>query len=482
MKVNIKMSWLAVFILCFIYWSYLFFHTKMVIVFDSVDYENTGRLIYHNGWLNFFQTGPHREPLYPALIAASMALADFFSLDYQSVLKIFQLLLLFSTQILMIVLMRKINVREGIIQAAVFYFGVSPATINAAFSLYYEIMVFPFVPAAVLLAGSLWSDICRKRVFGYILSKSVLFGACFSLLALGRGIFQMVFYFSIFPFCAFAVYAVFKRWWTIFRRALIFILVASTILYSAVSFVKTMNLRYNGEYILCATHLNIFLASAYKRSQPVTPRILAAHIAMIPGRGVCGMFFSKQECDYAEWYGMDEFRFGEAGQKMASIPKNNQERKVLSLVLEKAMARPFQYAFFSIVEALKMPFWESTKIGFVSYPRFMSRLYDNLLMRFGLRLLFGLITMASFIFVTFSLLRMKFRYFSASGDQRCNMIVLFFAWLMIAVYTMLYSTCFVITRYALPIVSLYIVCISVTIDAVIRSDPAAGASGKTVNP
>lgn len=462
-------SWILIFIFSFIYWSYLVFHTKMIVIFDSIQYENTGMLIYQSGWLSFFQKGPHRELLYPALISISMAWANFLSIDYQLVLKVLQVALLFLTQILLLVLLRKLNLRQGVIKAAVFYFGISPATINAAFSVYYEIVVFPFVVAVVLLVTSLWSDILQEREYRPILEKSILFGVCFSLLALGRDIFQVVFYFFIAFFCVFLIFSLFKHQQKTCRGALIFILTVFAIFYSTTSFIKTMNLRYNGKFVLSDSHLSNFLACVYKRSVPITPRILAAHIALIPGTGVCRMFFSQQECDYADWYGMKYFQT-KVGERMAEIPKDRHWREIIWPAMGKIIIHPFQYTFFSAVEALKMPFWESTQIGFVNYPKFLTIFYNNLLVRLGLRLFIGLITIISFIFVTCNIWEKKLKCFREAHNQ--GSIMLFFVWLMITLYTALYSTCYVVTRYALPIVSMFIVCISFTINAII-----AGKSG-----
>lgn len=463
-----RKSWLLIFALCFVYWGYLIFHTKMMVVFDSIDYENTGRLIYQNGWLDFFRTGPHREPLYPALIALSMALGDFLSTNYQLILKVFQVAFLFLTQILLIVLLRKLKVREGIIKLAVFYFGISPAVINATFSVYCEIVVFPFVVAAILVVSSSWSDIIKKREYKFILGKAILLGACFSLLAFGRDVFQYVFYFFILPFCVFVARAFFRHWTWALRRLLIFIPVVFIIFFTAVTYIKTMNFRYNGKHVLCETHLSIFLGSAYKRSQPISPRIIASHIASIPGTGVCRLFFPQPECDYADWYGSDQFRVTEAVQRMDTIPKDHQEREVFRLVLEKVMEHPIQYIFFSAVEAFKMPFWESTKIGFVGYSDFLTKVYDYPFVKFGLRLFFGLMTIIAFVYVTFDLWREKEKSFSMK-DNRQEMVTLLFVWLMIASYTFPYSLCYVLTRYALPIASMYIICISVMVNTMISN-------------
>lgn len=468
-----KKSWLLIFFLCFIYWAWLIPHTKMIIIFDSIHYVDLGRLIYQDGWVKFFQTGPHRELLYPALVALSMAWADLLSLDYQLILKVFQVLLLFSTQILSIALLRRLNLNEGIIKAAVIYFGISPAMINAAFSIYYEIIVFPFVVAVVLLAGYAWSDIFQKNGYWPILKKSILFGACFSLLAFGREIFQYIYYFFIGIFCILLVYSFFRNKNDVFRRSLVFVSAAFIVFYSFVSCVKATSFRYNGERVLSGSRLDYLLASAYKRSQPLTARFAAANIALIPGTGVCRMFFSQKECDYADWYGMNHFRVIVLGDIMSRIPKERRGRELVLLSIGQAIAHPAQYVFFSCVESLKMPFWESTKIGFVEYPEFLAGIYDNLLVRLGLRLLAGLITIAGLIFTTFFLWRKRDRLLRLEEDQP-SIAALFFAWWMIAAYTIIYSTCYVVTRYALPIASLYIMCISFTINALLKRRIKAG--------
>ena len=424
----------------------------MPIQFDSIEYENTGRIIYQNGWLDFFRTGPHRELLYPSLIALAMASAKSLSVNYQLVLKIFQVAFLFSTQLLLIVVLKKINVRDSIIKTAVFYFGISPATINAAFSVYYEIVAFPFVVIAVLLLGSLWSDIHQKKEYKPILGKALLFGLCFSLLAYGREVFIYVYYFLVLPFCISALKSLFKRHKEIFYRHIILIILSFALFFSATSYIKLMNARYNGNPVFCKTHWGILLGSASKRSQPISYRIIASHIATIPGNGVCRWFFSEKECHYADWFGSTEQDL-----PVSAVPKDHQEWQEARWVLEKTLSHPFQYLFFSIVESLKMPFWESTQIGYVGYPESITKFYNHPSVRFGLRLSLGLITITALLFLTFYL-----------GRRQAKEPVLFFVWLTIMAYTFLYSLCYVVTRYALPIAAMYMVCIAFSMEMIIR--------------
>ena len=452
-------AWLFLFVFCFIYWAYLIAHTTMPIVFDSIDYENTGKIIYQQGWLEFFRTGPHREPLYPALIAAAMAVGDFFSVNYQPVLKVFQVSFLLFSQVLLLILLRRLQIRQGISLAVVLYAGISPAMINAAYSVYYEIVSFPFVIAVVLLAASLWLDIHQRKNYDAIFGGALLFGVCFSFLALGRGVFEYVFYFFILSFGAASIMAFGGKRPQVARRALMVVATALLIVLPVTVGMKAMNFRYNGQYVFCRSHLSILLASAYKRAQPISLSIVGAHLAMIPGTGICPKFFSQEECDYADWYGTEHFRSTVVVPRMAMIPRDQQSREVFRLTLDKTMEHPVQYFFFFIVEALKMPFWESTKIGFVGYPARWTVAYDSPLLRFGLRLFLACLTMAGFIFVSFHLWSSRHRVLGSPLGQQ-QRALLFFIWLMIAGYTLVYALCYVITRYALPIAALYIACIA----------------------
>jgi len=67
---------IGIFLSCFAYWTYLIFNAHMVIKFDAIGYEKLGRLIFTEGWDAYFQTGPHREPLYPWLISLSMHISS----------------------------------------------------------------------------------------------------------------------------------------------------------------------------------------------------------------------------------------------------------------------------------------------------------------------------------------------------------------------------------------------------------------------
>lgn len=461
-------AWLLIFGACFLYWAYLIPNTEMQIIYDSIDYEATGRLIFEQGWLEFFRTGPHREPLYPAVIALSMALAEFFSTQYQPILKIIQVGFLFLGQLFLLALLKRIQVRDSIIKAAVLYIGISPALINAALSVYSEIVSLPFVAAAAWVASVLCGRIRDQTTPTQALwGPSLALGFCLGMLAMGRGVFEYVLYIYLVIAAGYATVIAFQRNGFLLVRFLASMSLVFSIPFLGVAFVKTMNLTHNGSDVFARTHSSIVLASSFKRSQSISAISVGAHLATIPGTGVCRMLFSEKDCRYADWYGTEDLRTTLVKDEFAKIPKDRQRSEVFRLTLERIAAYPLQYMFFSGVEALKMPFWESTKIGFVRYPDILTRVYDNPGIRLGLRLVIGLITLGSLIFATLALWRSR-RGRAEKPDCRECMETLFIVLFMIAAYTVPYSLTYVVTRYALPIAILYVVCIAFTLNSLIN--------------
>ena len=150
----------VIFGLCFCYWIYLFFSSRMVIAMDAISYEKLGELIYRDGWLAYFRTGPNREPLYPFLISISMRIAGE---HYPVIQKIMQIFLLFFTQLLAFSILGKLKVREFFQFLVILYIGFSPAIVNSVFSLYYEILALPFVVAMILISTISWQAIRTGR-------------------------------------------------------------------------------------------------------------------------------------------------------------------------------------------------------------------------------------------------------------------------------------------------------------------------------
>jgi len=124
------LSIIAVFLLSFGYWIYLAFTTQMIIEFDAFGFDQVGTLVYKSGWIEYFKTGPNREPLYPFLITLSKHIGAFFSLPYLYVQTAMQMGLLLATQIFTYRLLTKMNINVIISSCTLFYVGFSPALVK----------------------------------------------------------------------------------------------------------------------------------------------------------------------------------------------------------------------------------------------------------------------------------------------------------------------------------------------------------------
>jgi len=103
-------------------------------------------------------------------------------------------------------------------------------------------------------------------------------------------------------------------------------------------------------------------------------------------------------------------------------------------------------------------FWESTQIGFVDYPDWLHKVFVTTWFKNMLRLFTSIITICSFLYMIFSTYRKRLSLFDFSEAaievQNC-----FFILLITFGFISIYSLCYVLTRYALPIAPLYLLAI-----------------------
>lgn len=453
-----------IFTLCFYYWAYLIIYAEMAISTDAIGYEELGRLVHESGWKEFLRTGPHREPFYPWLVATSMGIADQLSVSYQLVQKWVQVFFLFVSQLLLLFLLNKLKISPPIKWTTVLYFGFSPGLVNAAFSLFSEIATFPFVPLMVLACVWSWQSVL-SRSLKHIGGMAVLTVGTFLLAAGTKSAFIYVFLACLIPFVFAALRSLRHKDYRKFLNATAYIVLSFCLFLGTIIGYMSLNQRYNGYFQVNDRNTTAFLGSALKRSNPLTPRMILAHISSIPGNKVCQKFFTEEECRYVDWYGSDTRT--EVLGLVNDVPTEKRSSKAFRLAIDKALERPFQYAFFTFVEGAKMPFWESTKIGFVNYPPVLMAIFDNVLFKNGLRLFVAVLTVCSLFFLVFSLYRDRHLLFEHSIEVESIQIRLF-SFIVISVFIGLYAVCYVLTRYALPIGSLYLISIAYCIQSITR--------------
>jgi len=454
-----KKAILGVFSICLTYWVYLIFVSRMQISWDAIGYEKLGLMIYKKGWKEFFATGPHREPLYPFIISISMRFADTLSVSYQLIQRIIQVILLFAAQIFTLFVLNKLRIKNAIKLIALLYFGFSPAIVNSAFALYSEIIVFPFVPAAVLLGVLSWQAIQAKS-FKNIVILSLGTSCIFILATFGKAIFQHVFTLFLIPYFCISISSIRKKNKVGLLNSVIYILIAFLVFNSSIIWYKSMNKKFNNKFELTNRYVGGLFGCVARRAEKLTSKKLLVNLASIPGGGVCRSFFSDKECRYGEYHRVDYHSRETLSRLLENTPKEEVKSKTISLTFKKAMQNPFQQILLISFEALKMPFWESTQIGYVFYPSWLENLFNFRLFKNGLRFIMAILTYCSIISLAIGIFKKRNVLIIPGSSEAEIVITILFILLIIVSYAGLYSMFLIITRYILPMAPLSIICIA----------------------
>lgn len=443
-----------IFLACIFYWLYLLPNAHMAIKFDAVGYEQLGEMIHEKGWLEYFKTGPNREPLYPASIAGSMYIGNLISRPYRVIQATLQIGLLFLTQVLTLSLLKKLRIDHRVALPIILYLGFSPALVNTAFSLFSEIMIIPLVPAIILSNVKAWEAIQNSSAV-----KAALWGLGCAFLFLSaifvKGVFQYIFYSFLIPYLVWGVRSWFVKKRDISLKIFIFAAIGVVIVNSFVISYKMMNKRFNGQYEFTNRFTELLYGNAVKRTNEISARIWGAHIVSVPGAGVCRRFFNEDECRYCEFQQADDFKSPLSG-LLWGVPEGQRVGKTLAYVVERFWQRPLQYLALMAIESLRMLFWESSQIGLVEYPQWLSSIFNSSIFSNGIRAILSLLTIFAVCFVVFFLFNVKKHGIAMEGRR----LVLSFVILMILSYTGLYALFSIITRYALVMAPLYLLCVA----------------------
>jgi len=197
-----------------------------------------------------------------------------------------------------------------------------------------------------------------------------------------------------------------------------------------------------------------------KRTQEMGTRMYLAHVAAIPGGGVCRKIFKENECKYTEFHQSDLVYREELPKLLRDVPQDQISQEIFKLTMQRFMRNPLQYFFLSGLESFKMGFWETTRMGFVIYPPKLEGLFAKGLIRYGVRFMASVITYLALVVVFFQFVmnRSFLTDLTSLKGRRVQMEA--FVLTIIIGFTALYSLFSILTRYALPIVPLYIICIA----------------------
>ena len=278
-----------VFLIPILWWTYLFFTTQFVVVFDSAGYEEAGKMIAHQGWAEFLRQGPQREPMFPGLIALSMRLGDWWGMSYYYPLKMIGTSFLLLTMVFSYRLMRMMAINQWMACLFVFYLGISPTMTTSSMRLWSEFAAYPWVVLAVLCTIKSWNfldgapDDRREnlKVAGHAVMVALMFLLVMSVKAIAEGV--LLFY--LWPF----YWRVFSSWrsrnFVKARQAAIFCLVVFMVFEGVVCVYKTYNYHYNGSFAFTNRGDWALYGNTVRRMQPLTLKRLGAAVAFVPAGG-----------------------------------------------------------------------------------------------------------------------------------------------------------------------------------------------------
>lgn len=453
-----------VFLISICYWIYLTIFSSMLILCDAIGYEYLGKLLNSEGWIEYFKSGPNREPLYPILVSKAMLIAEAFAIPYETVMKIAHLGILSLTFWLIHIFLCRLNVRTWVHIAILLYFGFSPAIINSSLSLYSEIATYPLVLFFILTCISCW-DILNKKPTREIIKIALILACSGITLTSVKGIFELIFPFILITLVCLGLYVKIKFQRNIMFHCILLSLIGFSVFQIAITSYKSLNNHYNGQFSITDRGPWALYGNTARRMNDISLDRFLTALSYAPGQGFCYRFFSKEECDYWSFYTSDEMASSKTTELHAqNLPPNLKNATLIKYSKDLALKNPVYYSALSLVEGLKMLFWESTKIGFVQYPEWLSRIFNWGIFKDGLRLLLFIMTTFSLIYSTCHLVK-NYKTATEPSEIRKNQI-LFFILLFIMLFIMCHTIFYVLTRYALTIAPLYLILMGFTLDRI----------------
>jgi len=465
---HIKGPVLWAFALSILYWTVLLFTSAMIIRYDAQAYEILGNTIYRDGIVGFFKLKPDNVILYPLIIAGAMRLGDWIGVPYYPIQTVIQVLFLFTAQVLLFLILARLGVRRRITAIVLFYFGFSPAIVNSAFSLYCEIITYPLALGILLVTLNAWKRIERGNAFQTV-GQGLCLAILFWMITLVRQVneYVIVAYISVILLMAFRFLS--KKNTRAFTNSLILIVTVFGVYHLGLAPYKAMAYKYNGYRSLTSVGSESLYANARGRTMDLSTNNILTFLARVPGDRVCISLFSFKECDFWGDWNIHSFGPNKVKELTAKGLNNDAIDQVLKEDAVKAvLSRPLQYTFLTAAEGFKMIFWESTQIGFVSYPDGLTRLFAFTPFKNGLRLVLFVVTLLSMIFGVYYIARRRRDLYGEEVLAKDISATYVFTLTIIMANIILHAPFMIATRYALPIAPYYLILFALVWEYLLR--------------
>ena len=460
----------SVLVIVGLWWVYLFFTTQFYVVYDSLDYEQLGKVIAHHGWVQFLRSGPNREPMFPWLVAVSMHLGDWCGISYYYPLKMIGLSFLSLTMIFSYRLMSMLGVRPVIALLAICYMGISPVMIDSSMRLWSEFAAYPWVVLAVIWTIKSWKLLdnilderqVKMQIVGHAGMVALMFLLFLSVKAIAEGVLLLY----LWPF----YWKIFVQWrsknFVKSKQTLIFCMAVLMIFEAGACAYRLGNYYYNHHFVITDDRgAASFYGSTAHHLEPLTIRGLEVAAAYVPGMGLCTSLFSQEECSQWSWEYTDHINAQKRNELSArGIKQESVSKEMIISAVTMILSNPLQAGLFMLIEAYNMFFWESS-LAFVVYPDWVGENLHSATVLYNLRIVLALLSWLACIFSVYVLC---FRHRQISLKENDQKQALFWVFNFVFWYMAIYSCFFIEDRYSFSLISLYLVLISFLIEKILR--------------
>ncbi|MBF0331510.1 MAG: hypothetical protein HQL17_06200 [Candidatus Omnitrophica bacterium] len=363
------------FVLLIFYWAYLVRATQPLVIYDAIGYQDAGRLLMEQGWGAYFK-GLNREPLFPLMISIAMRLEHSVGIGYTYILKTFLLVELALAMTGTYHLARSLGARRLWAGMGAFYLGMSPAILNSTLWLWSEAAIYPFVVWGVIWMIRTWREMKRACRVDRLAGHAALTATLFILAAMVKAPVATVFVALLLPFYAAVVHGF---WVKDGRGALRAVFVSAICLLMMGAYVenyKFLNWRGNGHYAITNRADLALFGNTVRRLDPEALKRIPEAVLSVPRLVICERYYGRS-CGYWGYATSDNIN-EQYAQKLAARGFSDIQRQefFFSTAFRLMREHPFQEAFFSVIEGMKMFFWEN-RLFFVKYPDWLVRVYSH---------------------------------------------------------------------------------------------------------
>jgi len=188
----------------------------------------------------------------------------------------------------------------------------------------------------------------------------------------------------------------------------------------------------------------------------------------VPVTIFCSSVFRDEECNSWNFIAQDNFAETKLIELSLKYKNNNDVNdELMSITKNLIITHPIHYTISSLIDSTKMLYWESTRIGYVTYPGWLSTIFNFVPVVIFFRIFPALVTFLGLLLSSIYLLKNRNQLNSSFDHNPPQTIIICSIYLMIIPYIALHSLITPVIRYIFPIAPLYLIIIAFCADSLL---------------